>query len=283
MQLTECPRDAMQGIETFIPTNEKIAYLNKLLSVGFDILDAGSFVSPKAIPQMADTSEVLDNLIDSNTDILTIVANIKGVELAVAHQRVDILGYPLSVSETFQQRNTNKTIEQAIEDVLYAQEVCGKKNKSLCVYLSMAFGNPYGEAIHDADLLTIIKRLASNGITNILLADTIGSATVEQVHHLPKIIHQTYPEVSLGIHLHASPDHVDSKVKNALEANYHRIDTAIGGLGGCPMAKDDLTGNIPTEKVVQIAQEINSPFMLNMSALDEAIIHSRRLFQNYIS
>ncbi len=272
--ITECPRDAMQGIKTLIPTEKKIAYLNALLKVGFPVLDFGSYVSPKAIPQMADTAQVLQGLDfdHSNTKLLAIVANSRGAEEAAAADEITFLGYPFSISETFQQRNTNASIEESLGRLERIQNICVSNNKKLVVYLSMAFGNPYGDA-WNADIATEwMLRLANEmNVEFLALSDTIGSADKESITSLFTTALKELPEVEIGGHLHATYADVQNKVKWAYEAGCRKFDGALKGLGGCPMAKDDLTGNMATEQMLMFFREINLDLGLDNKALDEAL------------
>jgi hydroxymethylglutaryl-CoA lyase len=265
MKIIECPRDAMQGWHDFIPTDTKIEYLNLLLSCGFDVLDFGSFVSPKAIPQMRDTAEVLKKLnLNSRTKLLAIIANERGAEDTCAFEEIDFLGYPFSISEEFQKRNTNATIEESLHRVEAIQNLTKKANKKLVVYLSMGFGNPYGEFWHPDLVASWSDRLYRDFDVEILaLSDTIGAATPEIVKEAFQTIIPSLPKVEFGAHLHTLPENALKLVEAAYEGNCRRFDGAIKGFGGCPMAKDDLTGNMPTEKLLEfmemreISNEIN--------------------------
>jgi len=256
-KIIECPRDAMQGIETFIPTEQKARYINALLKVGYDTIDFGSFVSPKAIPQLRDTAEVLKqlNLSNTNTKLLSIVANVRGAKDALMFDEIDYLGYPFSVSETFQLKNTNKTIDQSLKIVEEIQNMASAKNKTLVVYLSMAFGNPYGEKW---DLDTVTKwteKIHDLGVNTISLSDTIGVSNKDSLDYLFTNLINDLPEVEFGAHLHTKMDSWREKVSASYEAGCRRFDSAIRGLGGCPMAKDDLVGNMPTEKLISFFTE----------------------------
>lgn len=252
MFLTECPRDAMQGWRELIPTDKKIDYINSLMEVGFDVLDALSFVSPKTIPQMADSAVVAENIDKSlsNTKISAIIANYRGAEKALVHPSVDILGFPFSISETFQHRNTNKSQEEAFNDIVKILELTKKEGKQLNLYFSMAFGNPYGEMWKWEDVDFWAQRFAEIGIENILLSDTTGVATPETIALLFSKIPSKYPNISFGGHFHNRLDESYSKLKAAYDNGCTRFDSAIKGIGGCPMAKDDLVGNMPTEQVI---------------------------------
>ena len=255
MKIIECPRDAMQGIKDFIPTAQKVAYLNSLLKVGFDTLDFGSFVSPKAIPQMRDTANVLSQLDDSNTRLLAIVANKRGADEACSFDRIDYLGYPFSVSENFQKRNTNKSIDQSLSLVEQIQNNCVKHHKSLVVYMSMAFGNPYGEHWHEDIVAKWGEKLSYLGVKTIALSDTIGVSNPNNIKPLFSLLIKEYPQIEWGAHLHTHLESWREKVEAAYNSGCRRFDGAIKGYGGCPMAKDDLVGNMPTEKLLSFTQE----------------------------
>lgn len=252
LKLIECPRDAMQGIKTFIPTAHKVQYINQLLQVGFDTIDFGSFVSPKAIPQMKDTAQVLAQLDLSNTTtkLLAIVANRRGARDAAQFEQIDYLGYPFSISETFQIRNTNATIEESLERVAQIQEICNSAKKQLVVYISMGFGNPYGDPWNVEIVQYWVDQLASMGIGIVQLSDTIGVSTPESISYLFSNLLPKYEHVEIGAHLHTEPLKWQEKVVVAYKSGCRRFDGAIKGFGGCPMAKDELTGNMPTECMV---------------------------------
>lgn len=251
MFLTECPRDAMQGWGELIPTQKKIDYINALMSVGFDMLDCGSFVSPKAVPQMADSGIVIDEIDKSlsNTLISVIVANVRGAEKALKHQQIDVLGFPFSISETFQFRNTNKDQEEAFRQVQEILELTKSEGKTLNIYFSMAFGNPYGEMWKWEDVDFWAKRFHEIGIKNVLLSDTTGVATPETISLLFEKIPKKYPEIDFGAHFHNRHEESYAKLKAAYDKGCRHFDSAIKGIGGCPFAKDDLVGNMPTEQV----------------------------------
>jgi len=280
IKITECPRDAMQGIHDFIPTDIKAAYINLLLQVGFDTIDFGSFVSPKAIPQLQDTAEVLKKLDLSNTrsKLLAIIANYRGAEDAVKHEEINYLGYPFSISETFQIRNTNSTIEQAFETVQRINELCNKNAKQLLVYLSMGFGNPYGDEWNTGIIEHWAEKLISEGIKNIALADTIGVADADQISSIYPNLCRLFPDTEFGIHLHSTPDTWQPKIAAAYQSGCKRFDTALKGYGGCPMAKDDLTGNIATENLISHLKTQNEPTGLNMNKFKEAMDYSGKVF-----
>ncbi|RYC66835.1 hydroxymethylglutaryl-CoA lyase [Spirosoma sordidisoli] len=257
MKLIECPRDAMQGLAHFVPTELKIRYLNTLLRVGFDTLDFGSFVSPKAIPQMRDTAEVLAglDLTQSRTQLLAIVANLRGAEQAAGFSSIRYIGFPLSVSETFQQRNTNKSIEQAFAEVTQIQTLCTATDKQLVVYLSMGFGNPYGDPYSPERVGSFTGQLAELGIRIVAPSDTVGTSTPEAIEQLFTHLINTFPQLEFGAHLHALPGQAPAKVQAALRAGVRRIDGALRGYGGCPMAAESLTGNLPTEDILAVLRD----------------------------
>ncbi|MGK0138262.1 MAG: hydroxymethylglutaryl-CoA lyase [Algoriphagus sp.] len=253
MKLIECPRDAIQGIKTFIPTKKKIDYLNYLISLDlFDVIDFGSFVSQKVIPQMADSKEVIAglNLNNSKTKLLAIIANKRGAEDALKFQKIDFLGYPFSVSETFQRRNTNSTIEESLQEVKEIYNLCRKNDKKLVLYLSMAFGNPYGDEWNKSIVLDWIDTIQKLGITIISLADTVGLADKQRIREICAEVFVKYPHLEIGVHLHSTPDSVLDKVKEVEKSGIKRFDGAILGFGGCPMANDELVGNMPMESLL---------------------------------
>lgn len=252
VKIIECPRDAMQGLHDFIPTAKKAEYINQLLKCNFDTIDFGSFVSPKAIPQMRDTADVLSQLeLVNETKLLAIIANERGAEDAMSFEQINYLGYPFSVSEIFQQRNTNASSEESLKRVASIQEMALKNNKELVVYLSMGFGNPYDEEWNPEIVLNWSKRLHNDlGVNILALSDTIGCATLENVSKLFGSLVTELPKVEFGAHLHCRPEQADELVKAAYDSGCRRFDGAINGFGGCPMAKDDLTGNMPTERMV---------------------------------
>jgi len=252
VKIIECPRDAMQGIKMFIPTEKKIRYIQSLLRVGFDTIDFGSFVSAKAIPQMQDTAEVLAQLDLSATDskLLAIIANTKGAELAAVHKEIEYLGFPFSISENFQMRNTHKTIAESLVTLDEILEIANKTNKEVVAYLSMGFGNPYGDPWNVDIVGEWTEKLAGMGVTILSLSDTVGSSTPEVIDYLFSNLIPKYPQIEFGAHLHTTPDSWFEKVDAAYKAGCTRFDGAIKGFGGCPMAKDDLTGNMPTEKML---------------------------------
>jgi hydroxymethylglutaryl-CoA lyase len=281
IQLVECPRDAMQGFENFIPTNLKAEYINTLLKVGFHTIDFGSFVSPKAIPQMRDTAEVLSklNLEGSSSKLLAIVANSRGAEQAASFSEIQYLGYPLSVSEVFQKRNTNRTIEDSLILVDRMQNLVAKHNKELVVYLSMAFGNPYQEVWHPDIVAKYTEILVNMGIRTLALSDTIGVSTKETISPLFSQLIPEFNEVTFGAHLHTNLKDWKEKVMAAYLSGCFRFDTAIKGLGGCPMAKDELTGNMPTEKMLSFLNEQEEESSINPLAFESAYNKAIEVFR----
>jgi hydroxymethylglutaryl-CoA lyase len=252
VKIIECPRDAMQGIKDFIPTQEKAQYIQSLLDVGFDTIDFGSFVSPRAIPQMADTAKVLSQLNLSNTSskLLAIVANVRGAQEASSHNQIDYLGYPFSISENFQMRNTHKTIAQSVLILDEILNIAQKANKQVVAYLSMGFGNPYGDPWNVDIVGDWTERLSNMGINILSLSDTIGSSNAESIEHLFSNLISQYSNIEFGAHLHTTPSSWFEKVDAAYKSGCRRFDGAIQGFGGCPMAKDELTGNMPTENLL---------------------------------
>ena len=280
MFLTECPRDAMQGWGEFIPTSQKIDYINALMDVGFDMLDCGSFVSPKAIPQMADTKEVISEINKkNNTEISVIVANLSGAEQALKQDKIDVLGFPFSISETFQYRNTNKNQEEAFEEVVRILKISKAENRELNLYCSMAFGNPYGEMWKWQDVEFWAKRFSEIGIKNILLSDTTGVADVEKIHLLFEKIPEKFPQINFGAHFHNRYEDSYKKLKAAYGKGCRRFDSAIKGLGGCPMAKDELVGNMPTEKVINFLQTEKIEHRLNLLNFEAAWNRAKDIFK----
>jgi len=280
MKLIECPRDAMQGIHDFIPTEKKIAYINAILKAGFDTVDAGSFVSPKAIPQMRDTAEVFKklNLSETKSKILAIVANLRGAEDAVQFDEVTYLGFPFSISETFQQRNTNSTIAESLVRVEEIQNLCIKHKKELVVYISMGFGNPYGDEYNPEIAIKWSHKLHDLGIRILSLADTIGVSNPENITRLFSTLIPELKDVEFGAHLHTTPDTWEEKVKAAYDSGCRRFDSAIKGFGGCPMASDKLTGNMPTENLIGYLKNNNIPFSLDVKAFSDAMALAIRTF-----
>lgn len=257
IKITECPRDAMQGIHEFIPTQHKINYINQLIDCGFDTIDFGSFVSPNAIPQMRDTAEVLSKLnLETNTKLLAIVANERGANEACAFDEINYLGFPFSISEEFQKRNTNSSIEETLKRLEAIQTSVVQSNKKLVLYISMGFGNPYGEKWSPDLVLNWAERLYKLFDIQILaLSDTIGSAKITDIEFLFQTLIPNLPKIEFGAHMHVRPENAMSVIEAAFSAGCRRFDGAIRGFGGCPMAKDDLTGNMPTEKLVEFCNQ----------------------------
>jgi len=281
IKITECPRDAMQGIHDFIPTDVKAEYINLLLQVGFDTIDFGSFVSPKAIPQMQDTAEVLKKLDLSTTrsKLLAIIANYRGAEDAAHHNEITYLGYPFSISETFQQRNANTSINDAFDTVKRINELCAVKNKELLVYLSMGFGNPYGDEWNVEIVQKWTEKLVNEGINIIALSDTVGVATPAQISEIYPALCNTFPDTEFGLHLHATPDNWQPKIEAAYNSGCKRFDAALKGYGGCPMAKDELTGNIATENLISYFQSKKELLGLNLDKFSAAMIFADKVFK----
>ncbi|MCO6493855.1 MAG: hydroxymethylglutaryl-CoA lyase [Phaeodactylibacter sp.] len=280
VKVIECPRDAMQGIKEFIPTEKKAAYINKLLRANFDTIDFGSFVSPKAIPQMRDTAEVLSrlHLSGSRSKLLAIVANQRGANDAVQFDEITYLGYPFSISETFQLRNTNATIEESVGRVGQIQDICLAHNKQLVVYISMGFGNPYGDPWNVEIVQRWAGRLAEMGITILQLSDTIGAASPESIGYLFSDLIPAYPDIEFGAHFHTVPDKWKDKVATAYQYGCRRFDGAVKGYGGCPMAKDDLTGNMPTENMLFYFLDEGIETGVDLDAFREAMAMAGSVF-----
>jgi hydroxymethylglutaryl-CoA lyase len=280
IKITECPRDAMQGLHEFVPTHVKAAYINLLLQVGFDTIDFGSFVSPKAIPQMSDTAQVLSklDLDNSQSKLLAIIANYRGAQDAAGHDEITYLGYPFSISETFQLRNTNTTIHQAFDNLKQIAALCAAKNKILLVYLSMGFGNPYGDEWNTEIVQQWTEKLVEEGIFNIALSDTIGIATPEQISNLYPALAKEFLGVQFGVHLHSTPDAWQEKIAAAYENGCTRFDAALKGYGGCPIAKDELTGNIATENLIAYLLHQNIDLGLNLDKLSQAMNYTGKVF-----
>lgn len=280
MKIIECPRDAMQGITKFIPTEKKIQYINNLIKVGFDTIDFGSFVSPKVIPQMKDTIEVLNNLDmeGSNTKLLAIIANTRGAIEALDYEEISYLGFPLSISETFQVRNTNKSIIEALNTIEEVQNLCLKKSRTLVIYISMGFGNPYGDPYDVSIVEQFVGILDKVGIKVISLADTIGVSEPESITYIFNKLKPAYPHIEFGAHLHSHPDKSKEKIEAAFNAGCHRLDGAIKGFGGCPMAEDEMVGNIATESIVNYFIENNIRLPLNYELFKESLQEAAYIF-----
>ena len=280
IKLVECPRDSMQGWKSFIPTKKKIEYLQALLKVGFHTLDCGSFVSARAIPQMTDTKEVISQLSmeGSNTKLLVIVANTRGAEEAVTFKKISYLGFPFSISETFQLRNTNSTIKESLKRVEEMQQICVANNKELVVYLSMGFGNPYGDEYNQDILLYWATEMVNRGVHIISLADTVGVATPAQISFALNTLIPKYPAVEIGVHLHSTPHNWQPKLDAAFKAGCIRFDGALKGIGGCPMANDDLVGNMNTEWMISYLQQEGLLKNLDRDALQHALNLAEQIF-----
>ena len=282
VKIIECPRDAMQGIRKWIPSNDKLSYIQSVLSVGFDVVDFGSFVSPRAIPQMRDTDYIIDNLDLSNTKskLLAIVANQRGALEASKYSSISYLGYPFSISETFQMRNTNKTILESLNELKEIKSICEKFNKELVVYLSMGFGNPYGEPWNYEIVEKWIDKLHKLGINIISISDTIGLAKKSDIELIFTNLIPKYSRIEFGSHFHTKPDQWFQKVNSAFQSGCKRFDGAILGFGGCPMAKDDLTGNLPTEKLISFFNSVGVKTNINSLNFESCYNNSLKLFSS---
>lgn len=283
IKIIECPRDAMQGIKMFIPTEKKVQYIQSLLRVGFDTIDFGSFVSPKAIPQMVDTAEVLSKLDLSTTKskLLAIVANVRGANDASTHPEIQYLGYPFSISENFQMRNTHKTIAQSIETLQEILNIANKTNKEVVAYLSMGFGNPYGDPWNVEIVGEWTEKLSNMGVKILSLSDTIGSSTPDVIDYLYSNLIPKYPEIEFGAHLHTTPSSWHEKIDAAYKAGCRRFDGAIQGFGGCPMAKDELTGNMPTEKMVSYFTAAKANSGVQAMSFESSYNEASKIFNYY--
>ena len=283
VKIIECPRDAMQGIKAFIPTEQKAKYIQALLGCGFDTLDFGSFVSPKAIPQMQDTAEVLArlDLTRTKSKLLAIVANVRGAHNASVHAEIDYLGFPFSISENFQMRNTHKTIDQSVETLKEILGIAHASNKKVVTYISMGFGNPYGDPWNVEIVGEWTEKLAEMGVGVLSLSDTIGSSTPEVIDYLFSNLIPKYPDIEFGAHLHTTPTSWHEKVQAAYQAGCRRFDGAVQGFGGCPMAKDELTGNMPTEKMLSYFTEQKADTGVNWMVFEAAYNKATELFSVY--
>ena len=281
IHLVECPRDAMQGWPHFIPTDKKIDYINALLKVGFDTIDFGSFVSPKAIPQLADTKEVIGQLSmgSSRSKLLAIVANVRGAEEAVVYEEISCLGFPFSISPTFQLRNTNSTIEESMQRVKEIQDLCIKKNKQLVIYISMGFGNPYGDIYNEGIVMQWVDKMVAIGIKVISMADTVGLAQPAQVSSILNNLIPKYPGVQVGVHLHSTAANWKLKIDAALHAGCKRFDGALKGIGGCPMANDELVGNMNTELMIEYFDQKDFLPGIDKNALMQALVMADKIFK----
>ena len=283
IKLIECPRDAMQGIKMFIPTEKKVQYIQSLLRVGFDTIDFGSFVSPKAIPQMVDTAEVLSQLDLSTTKskLLAIVANVRGANDASVHPEIQYLGYPFSISENFQMRNTHKTIAQSIETLQEILNIADKSHKEVVAYLSMGFGNPYGDPWNVEIVGEWTEKLSKLGVKILSLSDTVGTSTPEVIDYLYANLIPKYPAIEFGAHLHTTPSSWHEKIDAAYKAGCRRFDGAIQGFGGCPMAKDELTGNMPTEKMVSYFTAAKANSGVQAMSFESSYNEASKIFNEY--
>ncbi|MFW2376461.1 MAG: hydroxymethylglutaryl-CoA lyase [Cellulophaga baltica] len=283
VKIIECPRDAMQGIKTFIPTEEKVKYIQSLLGCGFDTIDVGSFVSPKAIPQMIDTSEMLSllDLSKTKSKLLSIVANVRGAEDAAKEACIDYLGYPFSISENFQMRNTHKTIEESVAILQKILEVANNANKEVVTYISMGFGNPYGDPWNVEIVGEWTEKLSEMGVKILSLSDTVGTSTPDQITYLFSNLIPKYPHIEFGAHLHTTPTKWHEKIDAAYDAGCRRFDGAIQGFGGCPMAKDELTGNMPTEKMLSYFTSAKADSNVNWMVFEAAYNKATELFSKY--
>ncbi len=281
MKLIECPRDAMQGMDKFISTEDKVKYLNQLMRVGFDTIDAGSFVSPKAIPQMRDTAEVFERIESgvSSTKILAIVANLRGAQEAVTHERVTYLGFPLSISETFQKRNTNKSISEALDTLNSIQDACVTANKTLVTYISMGFGNPYGDPYDIEVVGKFVDILSTLEVKIVSLADTVGVSQPDQIRYLFSNLSREFPSIEFGAHLHSNPVSAIDKIEAAFASGCGRFDGAIRGFGGCPMAEDELVGNLATETLVSYLESKGVPTGLDLQEFAKAMKIADEIFK----
>lgn len=280
VKLIECPRDAMQGWHQLIPVDKKIDYINSLLRVGFDTIDFGSFVSPAAIPQMADTKDVLVKLKmqGTNSKLLAIIANVRGAEEAIYFEQITYLGFPFSLSETFQKRNTNSTIEEAFEKVERIHKLCVNNDKQLVIYLSMGFGNPYGDPFNEDIVHHWAKRITDLGVNILSVADTVGVATPLQVSEITSGLIRSFPKIEIGVHLHSTTTKWEDKINAALEAGCKRFDGALKGIGGCPMSGNQLVGNINTEWMIHLFQQQQILNSIDENALNESIRLADEIF-----
>jgi hydroxymethylglutaryl-CoA lyase len=283
VKLIECPRDAMQGIKEFIPTEKKVQYIQSLLRCGFDTIDFGSFVSPKAIPQMVDTAEVLSqlDLSDTRSKLLAIIANVRGANDAVQHEAIDYLGYPFSISENFQMRNTHKTIAESVTTLQEILHIADKANKKVVAYLSMGFGNPYGDPWNVEIVGEWTEKLSKMGVKILSLSDTVGTSTPEIIDYLFSNLILTYPEIEFGAHLHTTPTSWFEKIDAAYKAGCRRFDGAIQGFGGCPMAKDELTGNMPTERMISYFTTVNAETNIKTLSFESSHNEATKIFSIY--
>lgn len=278
IKLIECPRDAMQGWPTFIATEKKIEYLNALLEVGFDTLDFGSFVSPKAIPQLSDTKDVIPHLKLTNTKLLAIIANLRGAEEAIQYDEISFLGFPFSISETFQKLNTNSSIEESILTLERIQNLCIKHGKELVTYISMGFGNPYGDEYSSDVAIHWVEKLEKLGLGIFAISDTVGVSNPENIAYIFSNLVNAFPAVEFGAHFHSTTQTAVEKLEAAYKNNCLRYDGALLGIGGCPMAQNDLVGNIPTETSISYFKRIGVPINFNEEALTKAMVLANEIF-----
>ena len=280
IKVVECPRDAMQGWPHFISTDKKIEYINQLLKVGFDTIDFGSFVSPMAIPQMADTKDVINNLEvdETKTKLLAIIANERGANDAVKFEKISYLGFPFSISETFQQRNTNSSVDESLKRVATIQDLCLQNNKELVVYISMGFGNPYGDEYNKEIVKQRAKQIEELGVKIISIADTVGLATANEVSSLMTEIIPLFKNIEIGVHLHSAPEHRIEKIAAAFNAGCRRFDSALKGIGGCPMAGNDLVGNMDTETMLHYFSQTGEVLNFNEEALKQSGVMANDIF-----
>ncbi|WP_109851925.1 hydroxymethylglutaryl-CoA lyase [Aquimarina sp. AU58] len=283
VKIIECPRDAMQGIKEFIPTEKKVQYIQSLLRCGFDTIDFGSFVSPKAIPQMVDTAEVLSqlDLSDTRSKLLAIIANVRGANDAVQHEAINYLGYPFSISENFQMRNTHKTIAESVATLQEILHIADKANKEVVAYLSMGFGNPYGDPWSVEIVGEWTEKLSKMGVKILSLSDTVGTSTPEIIDYLFSNLIPAYPEIEFGAHLHTTPTTWFEKVDSAYKAGCRRFDGAIQGFGGCPMAKDELTGNMPTERMISYFTTVHAETNIKTLSFESSHNEATKIFSIY--
>jgi hydroxymethylglutaryl-CoA lyase len=278
IKLIECPRDAMQGWEPFIPTQTKIDYINKLLEVGYDTIDFGSFVSPKAIPQLADTKEVIPKLKMSSSKLLAIIANVRGAEEAVQYDEITYLGFPFSISETFQRLNTNSSIAESMSRVADIQKLCIQHHKKLVIYISMGFGNPYGDEYNAGIAIRWVQQLQQLGIGIFAMSDTVGVSNPDNIQYIFSNLNKEFPTLEFGAHFHSTKETAAEKIEAALSNHCFRFDSAIGGIGGCPMAQNDLVGNLATEQLLACLEAKGYGLNLNTAALIEAQAMSSKIF-----
>tara|TARA_A100001015_G_scaffold74138_1_gene82263 strand:- start:1513 stop:2367 length:855 start_codon:yes stop_codon:yes gene_type:complete len=281
VKIIECPRDAMQGVKSWIPTKDKIGYLQSLLKVGFNTLDCGSFVSPKVIPQLRDTGAVINalDLSETKTKLLVIVANQRGAEMACEYEQIDSLGFPFSISENFQMRNTNKTIEESLDAVTWIADKASRSNKELVVYLSMGFGNPYGDPWSPEIVAHWCEKLSQLGVKTISLSDTVGAAKTEDIASIFSTLIPEFKPIDFGAHFHTTLHNWSNKIDAAYKSGCRSFDSVIKGFGGCPMANSNLVGNMPTEKLLSYFAENRVPHKLNLLHFESAVNYSAKIFK----